>query len=94
MDKAVAKAAPPGSGFDGVGKVTMHAGQPCTPQIMFDFHGAHSSRSVWLAARMNETKLLTGAARVARRVHVWGVWKRGKDKNCNYVDVTKVEPQK
>ena len=57
---------------------------------MFDFHALNSRSSVWLAARMDETKLLTDAARHRKRVHVSGIWKRGKDKNCDYVTVTKV----
>jgi uncharacterized lipoprotein YajG len=88
---AVAKASPAGSRFDDVGRVTMHPGQPCATQIMFDFQGADSRAAVWLAARMKDTKLLTDAARRSERVHVSGVWHRGKEKACNYVDVSKVE---
>jgi hypothetical protein len=88
---AMAKASPVGSRFDEIGKVTMHTGQPCTSQIMFDFQSPHSSRRVWLAARMRETKVLTEAAKRRRRVHVWGNWQRGKEKGCSYIHVSKVE---
>lgn len=82
-----------GSRFDGVGKVMLHAGQPCTPQIMFDFRTT-SSNTVWLAAPMPETKVLTEAANHHRRVHISGKWRRGKQTGCNYVDVTKVDSLK
>jgi hypothetical protein len=93
-EKVMAKGSPPGSHFDASGRVSMHAGEPCTPQIMFDFHTLNSRSSVWLAARMDETKLLTDAARHRKKVHVSGIWKRGKDKNCNYVTVTKVTAER
>jgi hypothetical protein len=88
---AVAKASLAGARFDDVGRVTMHPGQPCATQIMFDFQSANSRAAVWLAARMKDTKLLTDAARRSERVHVSGVWHRGKEKGCSYVDVSKVE---
>jgi len=47
-ETAQIKAAAVGSRFDRVGWVTMYAGEPCTSQIMFDFHGAGST--VWLGA--------------------------------------------
>jgi len=58
---------------------------------MFDFRPTRSSRSVWLAAHMKETNVLTDAAHHRRRVHVSGVWQHGKEKTCNYVHVTKVD---
>jgi hypothetical protein len=87
------KASLVGSRFDGVGRVTLHAGQPCTSQIMFDFR-IGSSKSVWLAAPMRETKVLTEAASRHRRVHVSGIWRHGKQAGCSYVDVTKVDSWK
>lgn len=78
-----------GSHFDQVGRVTLFAGEPCTSQIMFDFHGAGST--VWLAAPMHETKILTDAAKKNRRVHISGRWRRGGQLNCSYVEVTSVE---
>jgi hypothetical protein len=78
-----------GSRFDRVGRVTLYAGEPCTPQIMFDFHGAGSR--VWLAAPMHETKMLTEAAKKNRRVQISGKWRRGGQSNCSYVEVTSVE---
>jgi hypothetical protein len=83
------KAVAVGSRFDQVGRVTLYAGEPCTPQIMFDFHGAGSM--VWLAAPMWETKILTDAARKNRRVHISGKWRRGGQSNCSYVEVTSAE---
>src|SRR2546427_9392125 len=79
------KAAAVGSRFDQVGRVTLYAGEPCTTQIMFEFHGARST--VWLAAPMWETKILTDAADKNRRVHISGKWRRGGKSNCSYVEV-------
>ena len=86
---AQAKAAAVGSRFDQVGRVTLYVGEPCTTQIMFDFHGAGST--VWLAAPMWETKILTDAANKNRRVHISGKWRRGGESNCSYVEVTSAE---
>ena len=35
---AQVRAVPAGVRFDQVGQVSLYAGEPCTPQIMFDFH--------------------------------------------------------
>jgi hypothetical protein len=83
------KAAAVGSRFDQVGRVTLYAGEPCTPQIMFDFHGARST--VCLAAPMWETKILTDAANKNQRLHISGKWRRGGQSNCSYVEVTSAE---
>jgi hypothetical protein len=83
------RAMPSGSRFDRVGSVTLYAGEPCTPQIMFDFHGPGST--VWLAAPMHQTKILTNAAKQHRRVHISGKWRRGAQSNCSYVEVTSAE---
>jgi len=83
------KAAAVGSRFDQVGRVTLYAGEPCTPQIMFDFHGAGST--VWLAVPRRETEILTDAAKKNRRVHISGKWRRGGQSNCSYVEVTSAE---
>ena len=83
------KAAAIGSRFDQVGRVTLYAGEPCTLQIMFDFHGRGST--VWLAAPMWETKILTEAANENQRVHISGKWRRGGQSNCSYVEVTSAE---
>jgi hypothetical protein len=88
---APARASSMGSRFTSVGKVTLHAGQPCTSQIMFDFQTTGVSSTVALAAPVRETKLLTEAANRNRRVQVWGTWQRGQDRTCNYVKVTKVQ---
>src|SRR5437870_9907605 len=90
VEKTVAKAPRPGSRFDGVGTIGMYAGQPCTSQIMFDFQTVRSRSPVWLAARMHDTKVLTDAMNHTRRVHVWGIWQRGKDQDCDYVNVTRI----
>jgi hypothetical protein len=86
---AQVRAVPAGLRFDKVGSVTFFPGEPCTPQIMFNFRGAGSS--VWLAAPRHETKILTEAAKNNRRVHISGKWRRGGQSNCSYVEVTRAE---
>ena len=86
---AQARAVPTGLRFDQVGSVTLYPGEPCTPQIMFDFHGSGST--VWLGAPKHETKILTEAAKNNRRVHISGKWRRGGQSNCSYVEVTSAE---
>jgi hypothetical protein len=86
---ATVRAVPTGLRFDQVGSVTLFPGEPCTPQIMFNFRSAGST--VWLAAPKHETKKLTEAARNNRRVHVSGKWRRGGQSNCSYVEVTSAE---
>jgi hypothetical protein len=83
------KAAAVGSPFNQSGWVSLYAGEPCAPQIMFDFHGTRSMVS--LAAPRRETEILTDAAKKNRRVHVLGKWRRGGQSNCSYVDVTSAE---
>jgi hypothetical protein len=78
-----------GSRFDQVGRVTLYAGEPCTSQIMFDFHGAGST--VWLAGPRNETEILTDAAKKNLGVHIRGKWRRGGQSKCSYVEVTSAE---
>ncbi len=86
---AQVRAVPAGVRFDQVGSVTLYPGEPCTPQIMFDFHGAGST--AWLGAPKHETKILTEAAKHHRRVHISGKWRRGGQSNCSYVEVTSAE---
>ena len=86
---AQARAMPTGLHFDQVGRVTLYAGEPCTPQIMFDFHGAGST--VWLAAPMWATRILTDAANKNQRIHVSGKWRHGGQSKCSYVEVTTAE---
>jgi hypothetical protein len=86
---AQARAVPTGLRFDQVGSVTLYPGEPCTPQIMFNFRSAGST--VWLAAPKHETKTLTEAARNNGRVHISGKWRRGGQSNCSYVEVTSAE---
>ena len=83
------RAVPAGVRFDQVGSVTLFPGEPCTPQIMFNFRSAGSTVS--LGAPKNETKILTEAAKNNRRVHVSGKWRRGGQSNCSYVEVTSAE---
>lgn len=87
---AASKNVPSSSGFDETGVVSMHAGQPCTPQIMFDFRSASSWKIVSLAAKMGDSKVLTQAAKRGSRVRVSGTWQHGKDKSCSYVNVARV----
>ena len=86
---AQARAVPTGLRFDQVGSVTLFPGEPCTPQIMFNFQGAGST--VWLGAPKQESRMLTEAAKNSRRVHVSGKWRHGAQSNCSYVEVTSVE---
>jgi hypothetical protein len=86
---AEVRAAAVGSRFDQVGRVSLYAGEPCTPQIMFDFHGGRST--ALLAAARHETDILTGAANKSQRVHILGRWRRGGQSNCSYVQVTGAE---
>jgi hypothetical protein len=83
------KAAAVGSHFDQAGWVSLFAGEPCTPQIMFDFHGTRSM--IWLAAPRRETEILNDAANKHLRVHVLGKWRRGAQSQCSYVEVTGAE---
>lgn len=87
------KAAPSGSSFSQVGKVTFYRGQPCTSQIMFVFDEGRSV-SIPLAAPMRESKILTDAARRNRGVRVSGRWRHSKQPGCAYVEVTHVEMQR
>ena len=84
-----ARAVPAGVRFDQVGSVTMFPGEPCAPQIMFNFRSAGST--VWLGAPKHETKILTEAAKSNQRVHISGKWRRGGQSKCSYVEVTSVE---
>ena len=86
---AQVKAAAVSSRFNQVGRVTLYAGEPCTSQIMFEFHGAGST--IWLAAPRSETDILTDAAKKNRGVHISGKWRRGGQSNCSYVEVTSAE---
>jgi len=86
---AQARAVPAGLRFDQVGSVTLYPGEPCTPQIMFNFRG--SASTVWLAAPKHETKTLTEAAKNNGRVHISGKWRRGGQSNCSYVEVATAE---
>ena len=84
-----ARAVPAGVRFDQVGLVSLFLGEPCTPQIMFNFRSPGSM--VRLGARKQETKILTEAAKNERRVHISGKWRRGGVSNCSYVEVTSAE---
>jgi hypothetical protein len=84
-----ARATATGSRFDQIGWVSLYAGEPCAPQIMFDFHGTRSMVS--LAAPRRETEILTDAAKKSRRVHISGKWRRGGPSNCSYIEVTSAE---
>jgi hypothetical protein len=86
---AQVRAVPTGLRFDQVGSVTLYPGEPCTPQIMFNFRSAAST--VWLGAPKHETKTLTEAAKNNRRVHISGKWRRGGQSDCSYVEVTSAE---
>jgi len=86
----MAKSGPAGTRFGDNGKVSFHRGQPCTSQIMFDFHAGRSKTVVWLAAGARDSKRLSEAVRSRDRVRISGIWKRGRETGCSYVDVTNV----
>ena len=83
------RAASAGVRFDQVGSVRLFPGEPCTPQVMFNFRSAGST--VMLGAPKQETRILTEAVKNNRRVHVSGKWRRGGQSNCSYVEVTSAE---
>src|SRR5438034_1264919 len=59
------KAAAVGSRFDQVGRVTLYAGEPCTTQIMFDFHGAGALSAVAIGF-IAIGRLVIGRAKIKR----------------------------
>lgn len=75
--------------FEGIGSVTLHQGQPCAPQIMFDFH-AGFGETVELAAGFKDSRTLTEAARRRTRLRVSGTWRR-TTAGCRFVEVTGVQ---
>jgi hypothetical protein len=91
-----------GNSFVNYGTVALHQGQPCASQIMYDFrgagpttHGLTVARStVWLAAPLRQSRLLTEAANCNCLVHVSGAWRRGLDRGCRYVQVLSVDLMK
>ena len=89
-------AAPPAAGvtYEATGKVLLFKGKPCTSQIMFEFTAAHSRAPVCLAAHVKDSNVLTEAAKRRRTVQISGVWQRGREKGCRFVNVTKVTVQK
>jgi hypothetical protein len=82
-------AAAVGLRFDQVGRISLYAGEPCTPQIMLNFRGTRSTVS--LAAPRRETEILTNAASKNQRVHILGRWRRSAQSQCSYVEVTRAE---
>jgi hypothetical protein len=89
---AQGRAVPSGLHFDEVGSVSLFSGEPCTPQIMFNFRSRGAT--AWLGAPKQETKTLTEAAKNHRRVHVSGKWRRGGSPGCSYVEVSSAEVTK
>lgn len=87
---SMAKTGPVGLRYSASGKVTFHRGQPCTSQIMFDFRPAGSKAVIWLAANAHDSNKLSAAAHDRRGVRITGVWKRGRETGCGYVEVNKV----
>ena len=89
---AVFAATTPGVGtsFNARGKITLPRGEPCTSQIVFDFHPLNSNAIVWMAAGAHDSAKLTEAAGAHRRVRVTGVWRRGQHPGCSYVEVKKL----
>ena len=93
VQTATAGSRPANRPFNHAGKVTLHRGQPCTSQIMFDFHPADSKTVVWLAAGLRQSQKLTDAAKHHRALTISGTWKAGREKGCSYVDVKNVTIQ-
>jgi hypothetical protein len=79
-----------GTSFNARGKITLHRGEPCTSQIVFDFHPLNSNAMVWMAAGAHDSAKLTEAAGAHRRVRVTGVWRHGQRPGCAYVEVNKL----
>jgi len=79
-----------GAPFNAVGAVSLHAGQPCASQIMFDFRRANSTRTISLAANAKDEKSLADATTCDCPIHIVGIWRRGSSLNCYYVSVTSV----
>jgi len=79
-----------GTSFNGRGKIVLHRGEPCTSQIVFDFHPLNSNAIVWMAADAHDSAKLTEAAGEHRRVRVTGVWRRGQHAGCAYAEVKKL----
>jgi hypothetical protein len=80
-----------GSHFDAVGRVAFHQGQPCAPQIMFDFDIGLGQR-VWLAASAKDEKTLASATQHRQRIRVSGKWQGGRGQDCRFVSVATVTP--
>src|SRR5256885_16577194 len=70
---AQARAVPAGVRFDQVGSVTLCPGEPCTPQIMFNFRGGGST--VWLGAPKHQAKILTEVVKNNLPVHIAVEWR-------------------
>src|SRR5260370_3384726 len=81
------RAVPTGVRFDQVGSVSLYPGEPCTPQIMFNFRSAGSTVS--LGAPNDETKMLTQAATNTRQVHISGKGQRCRQSSGSYVALTR-----
>jgi hypothetical protein len=81
---------PAGTRFSARGKITLHRGEPCTPQIMFDFRPVDSKTVIWMAAGAHDSAKLTAAASDRRRVRISGTWRGGLHAGCGYVEVKTV----
>ena len=91
---AVEKAGAVGTPFNRTGTVTLHRGEPCASQIMFDFHRPGIPGVIWLSAPMRQTKTLTELADCGCMVQVSGIWRTGGTRGCRYVSVTSAEERK
>jgi hypothetical protein len=84
---SVASTPPTGTRFTGRGRITLHRGEPCTSQIMFDLRPVNSKTAIWMAAGAHDSAKLTEAASDRRRVRITGTWKHGLHTGCAYVEV-------
>ncbi len=60
---------------------------------MFDFH-ARGGTIIWLAAPKRETAILSEAVRRREKVRLNGVWRRGAQAGCSFVEVTQAAREK
>ena len=86
---AVTAARSTSSKFEGIGRVSYHGGQPCAAPIMFDFDVGFGE-TVWLAAGFKDEKILADSIKHKRRVRVFGTWRHGRDRGCDYVTVSSI----
>ena len=76
--------------FDQIGTVTLYPGESCASQVVFIFH-TENSAAISLAAPWHQSEVLKDAVRSHRKVRVIGKWRRGRTRDCTYLEATQVE---